>query len=616
MKGKYAILWGLLLISFCACGDSKSVIDTLHRAEALMDEHPDSALHLISTLSDDEMDEKGNRAWYALLYTQAKHKCYIDETNDSLISVAVDYYRPTDDVRRRFLSCYYKGRILANGEDYLNATSCYMEAEQLADKVGDGYLLGLLYAELGRMYRLYYDYPKSIEAYQKAIECYERAGKITHRNYMWLNQGSVYRSLNNYAESKRLLMKALAAGKEMNDSSLVQDCLGNLVMLCVEQQKISEAGEFYSTLKSFADVNNETAAFMGNIAKIYVYERKYQQALECINKGWELATERGDSVSLYLSSSEVMNALGNKEQAYQELAKGISLQNKNIRQALQQPVLTAQRDYLSEKLEFENYRLRMEKRQKLLSTLFLLLLLGVAVYAFTQILKKHQKNIRHLEKEKQMAENRISSLLKQLDIDKKNSDETIAKLKDEITRKEEDSHVFVASLLQDLEQNKESLATSITQLRTELEALQNDNHKMTSHIAELLKNHLEHIIEVTLLHEENWHKDDFRVKRINDKIRSLKRNYFAGDAEYKKVEALVNLYLDNIMLHFRKEVSLPHETDYRRVCYMFAGLPAPVIAKVMNESKDAVYQRKSRLVKKLATLPCHHKEIFTSLLCK
>ena len=326
MKGKYAILWVLLLIGFCACADKKSITDALQHAEALMDEHPDSALHLIHTLSADEMNEKRNRAWYALLYTQAKHKCYTDETNDSLISIAVDYYRSTDDIRRRFLSYYYKGRILANGENYLKATSCYMEAEQLADAVNDGYLQGLLYAELGRIYRLYYDYPKSIESYQKAIECYEQAGKITHRNYMWLNQGSVYRSLNNYTESKRLLMKALDAGKEANDSTLIQDCLGNLVMLCVEQQKLSEASEYYSTLKSLTGSNYGTTPFMGSVAKIYAYKRDFQQALKCIDKGWELATERGDSVSLLLSSSEVMSALGNEKQTYLDLAEGISLQ--------------------------------------------------------------------------------------------------------------------------------------------------------------------------------------------------------------------------------------------------------------------------------------------------
>ena len=96
----------------------------------------------------------------------------------------------------------------------------------------------------------------------------------------------------------------------------------------------------------------------------------------------------------------------------------------------------------------------------------------------------------------------------------------------------------------------------------------------------------------------------------------MKLHYFAGEKEYKQVEKLVNLYLDNVMVHFRKEVSLVSESDYRRVCYMFAGVSAPYIAQIMDESKEVVYQRRSRLLRKLASLPCCHKEMFMLLLSK
>ena len=79
-----------------------------------MNEYPDSAWTLLNTISSDDMEQKRNRALYALLYTQAQDKTYRDETNDSLISVAVDYYRDTDDVRHKFLSYYYKGRVHFN----------------------------------------------------------------------------------------------------------------------------------------------------------------------------------------------------------------------------------------------------------------------------------------------------------------------------------------------------------------------------------------------------------------------------------------------------------------------------------------------------------------------
>lgn len=103
MKGKHCIFLLLILVALMSCNDPKPITDTLHRAEALMNESPDSAWTLLNTISPDEMGQNRNRAFYALLYTQAQDKTYRDETNDSLINIAVDYYLNTDDVRRKFL---------------------------------------------------------------------------------------------------------------------------------------------------------------------------------------------------------------------------------------------------------------------------------------------------------------------------------------------------------------------------------------------------------------------------------------------------------------------------------------------------------------------------------
>ena len=620
MKARTAILWLALLLGFCACSDKKGLTDTLHRAEALMNEYPDSALQLLRALPVADMHQAGNRARYALLYSQALDKNYIDETNDSLINIAVDYYRTTDDVRSKFLAFYYSGRVYANGGDYLRATSNYMEAEQLADAVNDGYLQGLLYAELGRIYRLYYDYPKSIESYQKAIECYERAGKIRHRNYMWYNQSNIYRNLNQFDESEHVLRLALESGKKEKDNTLIGLCLGSLIMLSVEQNQVQVAKEYYTELEPLVSDDFASSSLLGKLAQMYAIEKNVPLAIDCLEKGWERAENNTDSVSLYIASAYINNAQGKDYIAFQELQKSMTLQMKVARHALSQPVLTAQRDFLEEKLELEAYQLRLEKRYKFLYILFLLMLLAVTAYVFIRIFKRYKKKslqtIRFLENEKTKAEVRIASLLTQLDKDKKEADITIAKLKEEILRNEENSHAEIARLLQHLEQSRGGMTDSLEHLRSELDALQDDNQKQSSQKLELLKNYLEQVVELVLLHSENWHNDNYKIKRVNEKVALLKLHYFAGEKEYKQVEKLVNLYLDNVMVHFRKEVSLVSESDYRRVCYMFAGVSAPYIAQIMDESKEVVYQRRSRLLKKLASLPCLHKEMFILLLSK
>lgn len=590
MKGKHCIFLLLILAALISCNDPKPVTETLHRAEALMNEYPDSAWTLLNTISSDDMEQKRNRALYALLYTQAQDKTYRDETNDSLISVAVDYYRDTDDVRHKFLSYYYKGRVHFNTKDYLGATTCYMEAEQLADEVGDDYLVGLLYAELGRIYNIYYDYPKSLEAYQKASECYERAGKIRHRNYMWLNQGLVHRNLDRFDESEQLLWMALDSAKQEEDNTLVKSCMGNLVLLYIEEKRMQEAQELYMALESVAGINYGSASFMGKLAQMYASKDGYVEALALLERGWEYAEERIDSVNLYISSSALLAKQGKHDLAYQELLKGVTLQNREAKQTLQQPVLTAQRDYLSEKLEFEAYKLRMEKRLRILYILLFSLAIVMVVYVLSRKLKKEKEKAR----------------------------KTIDELNHEMLQRDKESRHIIASLLEELEDKDKSASASILCLRSELQKQEEGYHRYIKEAEELQHSLEDKLTEKTVLMADlfkNWFasmskllsvlvqngKEETKNKKLRKEVTIWQEKYYEGNKAYREVEKLVNRYNDDAMLHFRQEMKWTEETDYRRVCYFFAGFSIHLIAILMEETEDSIYQKRHRLRKYLET---------------
>ena len=614
MKTRYFLFLLLFLVTFGACSDPNHITEPLHRAEALMNEDPDSAWAVLSTISPDEMGQNRNRALYALLYTQAQDKTYRDETNDSLISVAVDYYRDTDDVRHKFLSYYYKGRVHFTTKDYQGATTCYMEAEQLADEVGDDYLAGLLYAELGRIYRLYYDYPKSLEAHQKAAECYERAGKIRHRNYMWYNQSGIYRNINEYEQSERMLRLALDAGKIEDDKSLIILCLGDLVMMYVEKKQMSVAMELYQELVLLAGENYGSAYFMGQIAKMHLSEKDYSRARQSLEKGWKRTKNRIDSVGLYFSSSELLSALGKEKIAYQELMKGVALQNDEAHQALQQPVLTAQRDYLSEKLEFEAYRIQVERLLRVLYILFFTILLSVVAFVLCRKLKKKKKVINDLEQKKEQAERRISSLLQQLDDEKEKADRTIKSLKDEITQIEKGSNeaIKMEALVQKLENDSKRNSEIVTYLREELKSQEAEYRQYYDRLVETFRTSMVTMGEIMLDFEEIKAPNTF----VENIIKQWKKNYFVGSKALKNLEKLVNEYHDDAMSHFRKEVHFRNQEDYQLVCYLFAGVSIKVIAWLLSKSETGVYQWRIRLRDKIELSDFKHKELYLKLLSK
>lgn len=598
----YLFLLAMLLLT--GCNDPKPVTDILTRAEALMNEYPDSAWAVLNTIFPDEMEKKRNQALYALLYTQAQDKTYRDEINDSLISVAVDYYRHTDDARRKFLSYYYKGRVHFNAKDYLNATSCYMEAEQLADEVGNDYLSGLLYSELGRIYDIYYDYRKSLEAYQKSAEYYERAGKIRHRNYMWYNLSNVYRNINDYKKSERLLQMALAAGKEGRDSSLIRLALGTLVMQNVEQKEMEKADSLNKELQFLVDDNFGSSSYMAALVKMFLSKGNLLQAEYFLGKGWERVTNQVDSIDLYVVSAELYSLQGQGENAYRELQKGIVLQNREARQALQQPILTAQRDYLSEKLEFEAYKLRIEKHLRILYILLFSLLLVVVVFFLFRKLKKEKEKAR----------------------------KTIDYLNLEMLQKDKESRIKVASLLQELENKDKETVAAIHQLRNELQNQEENYHRYMVeaeqlqhdlqanlerkkvYAIELFKNWFEVMGTLVFLSEQKGVKESSKVKSIRKETDLMKEKYMVGNKAFRELERLVNTYHDDAMIHFRREVSLSDESDYRRVCYFFAGFSIQTIAWLMGEKIENVYQRRLRLRKFVSSSVLPHKELYKVLL--
>ena len=622
MKGKHCIFLLLILAALISCNDPKPVTETLHRAEALMNEYPDSAWTLLNTISPDKMKQQGNRAFYALLYTQAQDKTYRDETNDSLISVAVDYYRDTDDVRRKFLSYYYKGRVRFKAKEYLGAVSCYMESEQLAKEVEDDYLVGLLYVELGNIYYGYYDYQKSLEAYHKATECFEKVGKIDLYNLNRLNQSEIYLRLQQYDMCEELLLMVLEEGKKENDRVLICQSIARLVMSNIEQSRMKEASKWFEELKVLGEDRGLSAFFLGKLSEMYALEAMFGEADTYMNEGWKYAVNEADSVRLYVSSAKNYEKQGKHEKAFEELLKAVVLKDKEVYQAFQQYVLPAQHDYLSEQLAFEAYRIRTEKRLNMFYILTPLLVLAVISYVFFQALKKIRKKSKQIicglkREKKQMEEEKgkITSSFQLLDKEKKDADYAIQTLGYIIAQKEK-SWREMEYKARKQEADDRAYEEVINSLRADLDNMQVENRKMLFQKIELLKNDLEHIVELVVLHGEKWHKEELTEKRVNEKISLLRQDYFSGDSEYKKVEEMVNLYLDNVMLYFREEVSLSSEVDYRRVCYMFSGMSGPFIGWVMDESKDVVYQRKKRLLKKLDSLSCPHKEMFLLLLDK
>ena len=614
MKGKHYILLLLVLVALMSCNDPKPVTDTLHRAEALMNEYPDSAWTLLNTISPDEMEQNRNRALYALLYTQAQDKTYRDETNDSLISIAVDYYRDTDDVRRKFLSYYYKGRVMMNAGESIKAMLSFLEAESLCEEVNDGYLLGLLYTQMGDIYKNYYDYPRSMEMFQKATACYEQAGKDLHRLYSLLDQASIYKNLGKNEDSYQLHQMVLTESRKKEYYELAELCLGNLTMLCVEMKNIDEADRLLRELQQHYDLSTMSSSFLADVAEIHAMKEEWNLSQEKLDLAWKRARTENDTIVLYFAEARIHEIRNPQSETYYSMLEGLKKQSYSIRRSMEQPVLTVQNDLLTTKLEYQQYKLRIERIQRWIMLLLVVIVSVGIIYGGQKWLRKlYRKRIREQLRRKEASHLLdLERLQKEMTV----KDANINNLIEEFNRKIDAKDSNFRRVLVELENELSSKNQLYDEYVQQAEILRSDKEYCSTRLNLLFSERIELIDEVIRLQHSDLGSDKAQKNALIDTLEEFTKKVVKSRTFYKDLEEWVNLSNQDVMKRFRSEVKLPDEDSYRQVCYHIAGYSVYGISILMNETRNKIYKRRERIRKKIEDLEPKSMDLFMNCLSK
>lgn len=171
----------LLNIRCSGNGKEKTPLPELVHAESVMFDHPDSALHILEAMPMPSARwDKENHALWCLLVTQARYKQVMKIPSDSLVRIAYDYYKPTDNARRKAMSALYMGDINYELRNIEEAMQYYLEGKTEVEKTDDyktGYLVMISLCKL-YLYRDLADY--ALEACRKA---YDYAVKDSNKRY-------------------------------------------------------------------------------------------------------------------------------------------------------------------------------------------------------------------------------------------------------------------------------------------------------------------------------------------------------------------------------------------------------------------------------------------------
>lgn len=381
----------LLNIQCSGNGKEKTPLPELVHAESVMFDHPDSALHILEDMPMPSARwDKENHALWCLLVTQAKYKQQMKISSDSLIRIAYDYYKPTDNARRKAMSALYMGGVNYNLCNIEESIRFYLEAKTEMKKTSDYQLGYLVMSGLGNIY-LYRDL--TTYALEACTQAYDYAVKDSNKRYQMS-------SLLFFARCYCLLDKLDIAEQKYKQCSAIALELGK---------------------KNFYDIA------MQDLAALYKNSHRYTESLLILKSlpfnpqvsllfGQNyLLLNQLDSANYYLKKSLYTDNIYTKRTAYIGLYKlaEYPVYQKNMKTYCDsllfytdsvmsldkgKEIIAYKEKYDHQKLITEQQRLKLEKAdaQRLLFiiTICLIVIIAVVAYLYQKRLVRKETTIR------------------------------------------------------------------------------------------------------------------------------------------------------------------------------------------------------------------------------
>lgn len=314
----------LMSVSLSSCSSSvKSPL--LLSADSLMEIYPDSALSILESISSPQKLPRADRALYALLLTQARHKNYIALGDDSLIKMAVEYYGDKKKSVRAAKAHYYWGATYLEKGYTSFAVDEYLTAIRLMP-VRDEFL-AMIYDNLADCYEKDDLYDIAIEAYRQVYQILEGGSQQTYP----LRGIARICLLQNKKDSALLYyQKALDYALAEQDSSLIGALYHDLAMVYNEKKDYVQADKYVSKamimqgddavnvclskaqiMLNLNKLDSASYFFSKNIDQLNIYGKAvcYDGMHQIAKKRgeWKIATENMDAYRVLYDSMQIMN---------------------------------------------------------------------------------------------------------------------------------------------------------------------------------------------------------------------------------------------------------------------------------------------------------------------
>ena len=401
-------------------GCGRRAVTLMDRADALLDDRPDSAKVLLAQINPDRFLCPGRRARYTVLATTARERTTMDpkvseeERRDTLLRAALEWYelhpnrRPKDYMR----TLYYYGYRQYRLKDYSTAIYYLTRAQEWAEKLDNPFYSGMSFREIGSAYLLSFNYPEAIENEKKAIKAFEKAGKPLHAADAKKAMARAYYSSGDFTQAQKLYEQVLEV---YQDSVFRSQALVSLAETLIIQSP-DNADRAIQLIEESVSLGN--ALWMdgwGVLAEAYAVKGQFAKADSALKELERLATSDVRKNNVRYARSRVARAKGDfrtaydNEEAFRLGSKRLSITGKG------ESITTVQREYFRMLAKYSQDKLYTQRRNVLLGIMALLVTIIIAGYYIRKsIIRYKNQNTQYelaLDKEKLSGDTRRSLVL-------------------------------------------------------------------------------------------------------------------------------------------------------------------------------------------------------------
>ncbi|MBQ6988893.1 MAG: hypothetical protein IJN45_07100 [Alistipes sp.] len=375
-----------------------------------MKEHPDSARAILANMERSALKSRALRARHALLYSQAMDKCYVDTDNDSLTSVALDYYKSHGTDHEKALAYYYNGIVVLNKNGETEQIIGNMVAAQhYAENTDDTYLKGLISFIVGKQYYNQLSFEEALDNFDKAATYFE---EINHRRNLMLSlqyKGICQNVLEMYDEAIATHSKNKELALELKDTSVL---LHNIqITVSAKHRKEGNKSNKKELINELLEASNKYnngiiySDYYPLLSSLYYDIKDYDSAKYYVLEEYHKNRISQADIGKIYRLGMIEYAMNNKDEAYLKLKEYINLKDslntekqKSLVQSLEQKYKAK---YLKESLE------QLQKQHRMTNTIYALsviLVLIAGVFTFRRYRHAAKERARKIEELEQYVE--------------------------------------------------------------------------------------------------------------------------------------------------------------------------------------------------------------------